>query len=551
MSDPSIERFHRVVAVAYSHLQERRQEINDLNVFPVADGDTGDNMAGTIKAVLDALENLRTSSLATVDRNLIVTTVAHAALMGARGNSGVILSQVVRGAAEVLTTRRGELIGPALVRDALGAASDAAWASVGDPQEGTMLTVIREVHEAVAARVAEMEQTALPDGATDAAQDAMFAELMGVAIAAGQSALDRTPEQLDVLAEAGVVDAGAYGLLVILAGLVAGLAGAETGGSPIPHQEAAKLEGARHFDSRYQWCTSCIVTGEALDPKLIVPGLEELGDSVAVVGDATMLKVHVHADDLERVRSICDEHGAVDQFEATDMHAQVAARQAKAEGEAPAPVAPQGVRTGVVAVASGEGLTGLFAAEGALVVDGGSTLNPSIEEILGGIREVPGEEVIVLPNSPNVVLAAKEAARLAERPTRVVASLAQQAGLAALVGGYDGSAGAEDNAARMEAELEATATGLVAAADRDDADGRYHRGDAIGFLGDEIVAWGDPAETLRAVSVRLGAGAEILTVIEGDEAPVAASEIGLDANGAELELMDGGQPTYWWLLAAQ
>ena len=549
MSDPSIERFHRVVAVAYSHLQERRQEINDLNVFPVADGDTGDNMAGTIKAVLDALENLRTSSLATVDRNLIVTTVAHAALMGARGNSGVILSQVVRGAAEVLTTRRGELIGPALVRDGLGAASDAAWSSVGAPQEGTMLTVIREVHGAVAARVAEMEQTALPDDATDAAQDAMFAELMGVAIAAGQSALDRTPEQLEVLAEAGVVDAGAYGLLVILAGLVAGLAGAETGGSPIPHQEAARLEGARHFDSRYQWCTSCIVTGEALDPELIVPSLEELGDSVAVVGDATMLKVHVHADHVERVRSICEEHGAVDQFEATDMHAQVAARQAKAEGVAP--VAPEGVRTGIVAVASGEGLARLFAAEGALVVDGGSTLNPSIEEILGAIHEAPGEEVIVLPNSPNVVMAAREAARLADRPARVVPAEAQQAGLAALVGAYDASAGAEDNAARMEEELAAIATGLVAAADRDDADGRYHRGDAVGFLGDEIVAWGDPAETLKAVSARLGAGAEILTVIEGDEAPVRAAEVGLDPNGAELELMEGGQPTYWWLLAAQ
>src|SRR5687767_8829821 len=123
MSDPSIHRFHRVVAVAHRHLEERRQEINDLNVFPVADGDTGDNMVGTMRAVLDALENLRTSSLARIDRGLIVTTVAHAALMGARGNSGVILSQIVRGAAEVLSTRRGALIGPALVRDALGAAS--------------------------------------------------------------------------------------------------------------------------------------------------------------------------------------------------------------------------------------------------------------------------------------------------------------------------------------------------------------------------------------------------------------------------------------------
>ncbi|MGI9020144.1 MAG: DAK2 domain-containing protein [Solirubrobacterales bacterium] len=544
MSDPSIERFHRVVAVARAHLEERRQEINDLNVFPVADGDTGDNMTGTIQAVLEALENLRTSSLARVDRNLIVTTVAHAALMGARGNSGVILSQIVRGAAEVLSTRRGDLIGPALVRDALGAASAAAAASVGDPQEGTMLTVIREVHQAVAAHVAEMEQTELPEGATDALQDAMFAELMAVAIASGQAALDRTPEQLEVLARAGVVDAGAYGLMVILAGLVAGLAGAEAGGSPLPHQDAANLEGAHHFDSRYQYCTSCIITGRDLDRERIVPRLEELGDSVAVVGDATMLKVHVHADDRDRVKLICEEYGDIDQFEAADMHEQVAARQARApETTIPA-------KTGVVAVASGAGLAHLFGSEGALVVDGGSTLNPSIEEILAGIRDAPGEEVILLPNSPNVVMAATEAARLAERPAHVVSSVAQQAGLAALVA-YDAQAPAAQNVTRMEAELRAIATGLVAQADRDDGDGRYRKGDAVGFVGEELVAWGEPARTLEAVLGRLAEGAEILTVIEGGDAPVAAAELQLDLDGAELEVMDGGQPTYWWLLAAQ
>jgi uncharacterized protein len=551
MGDPSVDRFHRVVAVAFRHLQERREEINDLNVFPVADGDTGDNMLGTIKAVLDALENLRTSSLAMVDRQMIVTTVAHAALMGARGNSGVILSQIVRGAAEVLTTRRGDLIGPALVRDALGDASEAAWAAVGDPQEGTMLTVIREIHRAVAAKVDEMDEGELPPDATDAVQDAMFAELMGIAITAGLAALDRTPEQLDVLAEAGVVDAGAYGLLVILAGLVAGLAGIEAGGSPIPHQEAAHLAASRHFDSRYQYCTSCIITGNELDSKGVVPRLEELGDSVAVVGDQTMLKVHVHADDRGLVRAICEEYGDVDQFEATDMHEQVAARHGRSGTTAPIE-ADEAARTAVVAVASGSGITGLFGAGGAWVVDGGSTLNPSIEEILAAIREAPGEEVIVLPNSPNVLMAAREATRLAERPARVVPSTTQQAGLAALVGAFDADAPAAENASRMESELAAIVTGLVAEADRDDADGRYSSGDAVGFLGDELVAWGSPDATLAAVLGRLAdGGAEILTVLEGGEAPIAAAELDLDLDGAELEVMHGGQPTYWWLIAAQ
>jgi DAK2 domain fusion protein YloV len=547
MGDPSVERFHRVVAVAHAHLEERREEINDLNVFPVADGDTGDNMAGTIKAVLDALENLRTSSLAVVDRNLVVTTVAHAALMGARGNSGVILSQIVRGAAEVLTTRRGDLIGPGLVRDALGAASDAAWSSVGDPQEGTMLTVMREVHAAVAARVEEMEETHLPEDVSESDQDAMLAELMTIAITAGLQALERTPQQLDVLAEAGVVDAGAYGLIVILAGLVVGLSGADAGDSPIPHQGGADLTAGLHVDSRFQFCTSCIVTGRDLDPAAIVPRLEELGDSIAVVGDTTMLKVHVHTDDRDRVRAICQEYGDVDQFEAADMREQIAARHSRVASSS-----GNGARTGVVAVASGAGIANLFGAEGASVVDGGLTLNPSIQEILAAIDAAPGDEVIVLPNSPNVIMAAREAVRLAGKPAHVVASTAQQAGLAALVGAFDPAATAAENAARLEAELGAIATGLVAEADKDDADGRYGRGDAVGFVGDELVAWGDPAETLSGVLERIAAGAEIVTVLEGAEAPLQAATAGLALeDGAELEVRHGGQPTYWWLIAAQ
>jgi uncharacterized protein len=545
VSDPSVDRFHRVVHVAYEHLRERQQEINDLNVFPVPDGDTGDNMAGTIRAVLNGLDGLRSNSLAAVDRNYIVQTVAHSALMGARGNSGVILSQIVRGAAEVLSTRRGELIGPALVRDALARASEEAWNSMADPREGTMLTLIREIHAAVAAKVAELEPAELTSGVAEADQDAMLAELMVTAIAAGQEALERTPEQLDVLAEAGVVDAGAYGLLVILAGLVSGLTGAEAGDSPVPHQTASPADAGVHFDSRYRYCTSCIVTGDGLDPRAVAPLLEELGDSIAVVGDATMLKVHVHTDVPSRARAICAEHGDVHQFEFTDMRRQIAERDVRLAGGA-------GVRTGVVAVACGDGIAELFADEGARIVDGGPTLNPSINEILEGIRATHGEEVVVLPNSANVILAAEEAAQLADRPVRVVASTSQQAGLAALVGAHDPSATADENAARMEAELEAISDGMVAAADRDDPAGRYRRGDAVGFVGRELVAWGEPDRTLRAVVGALAREAEIVTVLEGAEAPSRADDLDLELDdGAELEIHDGGQPTYWWLVAAQ
>jgi DAK2 domain fusion protein YloV len=545
MTDPSIERFHRVIRVAHRHLEERRHEINDLNVFPVPDGDTGDNMVGTIRAVREGLDGLRSNSLAAVDRNYIIQTVTHSALMGARGNSGVILSQIVRGAAEVLSTRRGELIGPALIRDALANAAQAAWQSVGDPQEGTMLTVIREVSDAVALYVDGLERAELDSCSTEADQDAAIAELLAIAISSGQAALERTPEQLDVLADAGVVDAGAYGLIVILAGLIAGLAGQDAAESPIPHQAATPVLGAAHADSRFQYCTSCIVTGSDLDPRALAPRLEELGDSIAVVGDTTMLKVHVHTDTPNRARAICAEYGDLHQFEFSDMRLQIAERDLRLSGGS-------GPRTGVVAVASGDGIAELFAAEGAHVVDGGPTMNPSIHELLEGIRATPGEEAIVLPNSANVILAAEEAARIAEKPALVVRSTSQQAGLAALVGGFDPGRSAEENTERMASELEAISDGLVAAADRDDPDGRYRRGDAVGFAGTELVAWGEPTPTLVAVIDSLAREAEIVTILEGIDAPVSAAELDLEeGNGVELEVRSGGQPHYWWLIAAQ
>jgi dihydroxyacetone kinase-like predicted kinase len=267
------------------------------------------------------------------------------------------------------------------------------------------------------------------------------------------------------------------------------------------------------------------------------------------VGDSTMLKVHVHTDDREQVRAICEEYGDVDQFEAADMHKQIAARHSRETAPA---LTANSARTGVVAVASGDGIAELFGAEGASVVDGGSTLNPSIKEILAGIDAAPGEEVIVLPNSPNVIMAAKEAARLAQRPAHVVESKAQQAGLAALVGAFDPAAPASENASRLDAELAAIATGLVAEADRDDADGRYTRGDAVGFVGGELIAWGDPASTLTSVLDSIGTDAEIVTVLEGADAPLPAADAAIAlANGAEVEIQRGGQPTYWWLIAAQ
>src|SRR6478609_472618 len=228
MPDPSIVRFRRVVTSAYAHLEERRQEVNDLNVFPVADGDTGDNMAMTMRAVIEELDRLDGQELdADVGRTELVQALARAALMGARGNSGVILSQIVRGAAEELASRPGELVDPVLVASAFASAADAAYSSVREPAEGTMLTVFREMAHSIARQLAHLEgeKQRLGKDVTDSEQDAVLAEVLERAIADGERAVARTPEQLDVLREAGVVDAGGYGLVLILAGVVAGLRG--------------------------------------------------------------------------------------------------------------------------------------------------------------------------------------------------------------------------------------------------------------------------------------------------------------------------------------
>src|ERR687886_690239 len=225
MPDPSIVRFRRAVASAYAELEGRRQEVNDLNVFPVADGDTGDNMAMTLRAVLAELDRINGQHIDEVGRSTVVDAVARAALLGARGNSGVILSQIVRGAAEELASRPGELVDPVLVSAAFARAADAAYASVRDPAEGTMLTAVRAMASKVAHDLAHMEPRRLGPDVSPAEQDELLAEVLDRALEAAKEAVEKGPEQLAVLRESGVVDAGAYGLTIILAGCVAALRG--------------------------------------------------------------------------------------------------------------------------------------------------------------------------------------------------------------------------------------------------------------------------------------------------------------------------------------
>jgi uncharacterized protein len=554
VSDPAILRFRALVEAGLAALEERRQEVNDLNVFPVADGDTGDNMVLTMRAVLEELDRILEASeqrtLDEIGREEIVESVARAALLGARGNSGVILSQLIRGAAEELISRPGELIDPVLIGAALARAADQAYGSVRNPAEGTILTVVREMASRVATELAHMNETRLGPDASSDVQDALAAEVMERALDAGQQSVKRGPDLLPVLREAGVVDAGGYGLTVVLAGMVQELRGAET--VLIEHQAPAKVTHPEHASTSFRYCTNFAVTGSDLDQRPYIEELEKLGDSVLVVGDRSTLKVHVHTDSPDAAMALFSAH-EVSRIDIADMSEQVRDRDARLTmpGSVFGTQISAGAVCGGLAVVTGEGFRELFLGLGVTALDGGSTLNPSTNELLAAIHSVPAEDMVLLPNSSNVFMAAERAAELSEKNVVVVPSRSLQAGLAAAVA-LDPQRHAAENAEAMNELLGAVRTGAVARAARDDAGGRFATGDAIGFVDDELVVWGDPESTLREVIARLADGAELITCLRGIDAPLDDAAVQELADGeVELELSAGGQESYWWLLAAE
>jgi uncharacterized protein len=583
VTDTNLGRFRAAVAGALAHLESRRQEVNDLNVFPVADGDTGDNMALTLRAVLDELDRLMGDGGRTIDeigRDEIVESVARAALLGARGNSGVILSQLIRGAAEELVSRPGQLIDATLIGAALANAADRAYASVRDPAEGTILTVAREMAHQIVADVAHSSGNPRLGPATERSeQDEAIAAALERAVIAGQDSVKRGPELLAALRDAGVVDAGGYGLTIMFAGVVAALRGDEP--PELEHHAPARITHPEHSSSTFRFCTNFAVTGSALSAGRFIEPLEQLGDSVLVVGDSRTLKVHLHTDDPERATELFAGVGEISHLDVADMRLQVAQRDARlgvavangaraaaaangarvAGRNGHAPHSPSAERTpiarcGAVAVVSGAGLAELFKELGVQALDGGPTLNPSTYDLLAAIHEVPAEEVVVLPNSANVIMAAEHAARLSDKEVKVAHTTSQQAGLAAAVV-LSPDRSVEQNAQAVDEALARVRTGAVAPAARDDAQGRFARGDAVGFVGEEVHAWGDPTETLRAVLLALAAGEdgrepELISVLAGEDAPLRLGEIErIAGGGVELELREGGQPAYWWLIAAE
>ncbi len=557
MTDDNLARFRAAVAGALAHLESRREEVNRLNVFPVADGDTGDNMALTLRAVLDELDRLQGEagdrSIDEIGREEIVHSVARAALLGARGNSGVILSQLIRGAAEELASRPGQLIDPALIGAALAKAADRAYASVRDPAEGTILTVAREMAHQIANDIAHtQEEIQVDPDASPTDQDRAIARTLESAVEAGEESVKRGPEMLAALREAGVVDAGGYGLTILFAGVVAALRGDEP--PELEHHSPARITHPQHESMTFRYCTNFAVTGSELVASAYIGPLEAIGDSVLVVGDSETLKVHVHTDEPESATAVFAQAGEISRLDVADMREQVAERE-RALTEGPENAQEWEDRCGAVAIASGAGIRELFHELGVHTVDGGPTMNPSTTDILAGIHSVPAEEVVLFANSGNTVLTSQQAAHLSDKQVLVLDTGCQQAGLAVSVA-LRPELTLEENAVALNRALAGVRTGSVAPAAREDAAGRFQVGDAVGFVEDEVVAWGDPHATLEAVLKSLGAGddsgrPELISIYEGDGAPTAMNGDLTAPDGVELELRRGGQAAWWWLLSAE
>ncbi|MFZ0380242.1 MAG: DAK2 domain-containing protein, partial [Solirubrobacteraceae bacterium] len=348
-SDPSLLRFRALLEAGLAALETRREEVNDLNVFPVPDGDTGDNMVLTLRAVLDELDRLATLSpeitVERISRDEIVASVARAALLGARGTSGVILSQLIRGAAEELASRPGELVDPVLISAALARAVDQAYGSVREPVEGTILTVAREMGVQIASDLARMSDARLPSDASAEMQNAVIAALVGRALEAGEGSLRRGPDLLPALRRAGVVDAGGYALTLVFGGII----GALQGGARPPVEMRPESPGRggqgvggrvqitrpQHFSTTFRYCTSFAVTTAELEPRWFRPALERLGDSVLIVGDQATLKVHVHTDDPDAATALFSPHGTISHLDVADMRAQVEQREERARPPEP------------------------------------------------------------------------------------------------------------------------------------------------------------------------------------------------------------------------
>jgi DAK2 domain fusion protein YloV len=532
--------FKRALLGSLSWLSANHEEVNRLNVFPVPDGDTGTNMLLTLQS---AVEDIKESNAAEVSK--IAKLASHGSLMGARGNSGVILSQIFRGFARAVEGKSS--LTPAELATAFEEAANAAYRAVNKPTEGTILTVAREAGRSASAAAS------LPD--------ANVPRVIAAAASGARAAVLRTPSQLQILRDAGVVDAGGFGLQIILEGMLKTVEESESSlaslaatrpAVPLASQVAVALP-----EEGWGYCTEFLIEGANLDLDRIKHQIESLGNSVLVVGEPELVKVHVHTDDPTRVITLAGGYGRLLKLNVGDMSTQ---HRRILEGENQASAAPHPNGVGVVAVVAGRGLVEIFRGLGVdAIVEGGQTMNPSTQDMLTAIESVPYDEVILLPNNKNVILAAKQVLGLTKKNVHVIETHSVPQGVAAVVA-FRGDRPGADNLAAMKAEAERVQTIEVTHAVRDTRSNglKVKKGDVIGLINDKLEFAGtDYGEVVNKALSKLGADSyELVTVYRGegasdDELQKLESDIRSTHPGLEVEVQQGGQQHYPFILSVE
>jgi DAK2 domain fusion protein YloV len=537
------EKYARMIRQAAVMLAGQKDEIDALNVFPVPDGDTGTNMYLTMASAAKEVDRVSSSTI-----GLVAEAAARGSLMGARGNSGVILSQLLRGIA--IGLKDMDQANPAVFADALAKGTEVAYRAVMKPVEGTILTVAR--------------------GASEAAQKAVKAkknaeEVLAAACGGARETLAETPKLLPVLAQSGVVDAGGKGWEVALNGFLAGAFACEAAvETPVSQQgnlvvtpaltemPAGRykpgLAGTTGLINKY--CTELLVKGRDLSTETIRGCLDGLGDSLMVVGEDETVKVHLHTDRPGRVLEICIKYGELDQIKVDNMSLQQ--RQDMPDNA--------GKQVGTVVVAAGEGFDEILASLGAdRIVSGGQTMNPSAEELARAIDGVPAENIIIMPNNGNIILTAQLARELSKKNVEVIPSRTVQQGVAALLAMVPDKDFTE-NIRLMQEGMRHVVSGEVtyAVRDSDYNDRLIKRGDILGIVEDEIRLVGQDvnAVTEELILSLLDNQKEVLTIYYGEgitaeQAGALAGIINEKMPQVEIEVLFGGQPLYYYLLSVE
>ncbi len=527
----------RLIRSGLAWLERHQAAINSLNVHPVPDGDTGTNMLLTMQSAYHEVQDSPEEEVGTIAQK-----VAHGALMGARGNSGVILSQIFRGFARSLEGVAA--FNSVQFASALREAATMAYKGVIKPVEGTILTVAREASERAVTAAASSE-------------DLIY--VLERVVEEARDSVTRTPSLLPVLAEAGVVDAGGQGLFVILEGMLRYSRGErlsiDTGLTTAMDLHALHPEGEEGYGYDIQF----VIHGESLDVEEIRETIASMGDCALVVGDSRAVKVHVHSPEPGTPINYGVSVGSLSRVIVENMQEQYQEFiLSKAQQPAPPPQPLSGI--GAVVVAPGQGLATVFESLGAsFVVPGGQTMNPSTEELLDAVESIPTEDVIILPNNKNIVMAAEQAKALSEKNVQVVPTVTVPQGISALLA-LNYQADLITNARVMAEAAKAIETAEITTAVRSvQVNGlRVQKGEVIGLVNGKLEVKGDtPSQVaLKALAAMQVEDLEIITIyygesINADEAQRLADEITNLYPDQEIELVDGGQPHYHYILSAE